>query len=367
MSSSAHRALHASWYTDPQQFNREQDLVFRRCWQYAGHVCAIKQRGDYFAFTLHGRSLFCIRDNEDAVRAFYNVCVHRGHELVTGTGNKRTLVCPYHAWSYGLNGRLKRAPGADKVKHFDRDRICLTAVRTEVVAGFIFVNLDPNAAAIEQWYPGLSDALRDFLPQPHRLKPTYTREVVEQCNWKVSVENYSECYHCRLNHPTFSSGVVDAESYDIITKGHILQHVTKSVAPQAMSYPIDITSHPHALDYCSWFLWPSFSFQIYPGNILNTYHWQAVDYRTTRVIRQWFAIDGVESDTLYRLVEQDLRTTVAEDIRLVESVQRGLESGGYEPGPLIINPERGVMSEHSIAELNTWLQQAMDEPTLPVA
>ena len=77
------------------------------------------------------------------------------------------------------------------------------------------------------------------------------------------------------------------------------------------------------------------------------------------MVRQWFSPDGVESDTLYRLAEQDLNTTVAEDVRLVESVQRGLESGGYRPGPLIVNPAGGVNSEHSIRSLNDWLAHAM--------
>ena len=85
-----------------------------------------------------------------------------------------------------------------------------------------------------------------------------------------------------------------------------------------------------------------------------------MDHRTTRVVRQWFAVDGVESDTLYRLAEQDLSTTVAEDIRLVNSVQRGLESGGYRPGPLVINPAGGVESEHSIRALYGWLEEAME-------
>ena len=352
-------ALDAASYTDRSHFEREQEQVFRRCWQYAGHVSRLEAPGDYFAFDLHGRSLFCLKDRDGEIRTFYNVCAHRAHQLVTGSGNKRSLVCPYHAWSYELDGRLRRAPGADKVPGFDRASVCLTTVRTEVVGGFIFVNLDASAAPMEQWYPGLAAALDAFVPDLSRLRPAYTREVIEQCNWKVSVENYSECYHCRLNHPTFASGVVDADNYDIRPEGHILRHSTKCVAIDAMSYPIDPDSHPHALDYSSWFLWPTFSFQVYPGNVLNTYDWQVVDHRTTRVVRQWFSVDGVESDTLYRLAEQDLNTTVAEDVRLVESVQRGLESGGYRPGPLIVNPAGGVNSEHSIQSLNEWLIGAM--------
>lgn len=353
------QALAADRYTDPACFERERERIFRRTWQYAGHASQLENPGDYFAFQLHGHSLFCIKDGHAAIHTFYNACRHRAHQLVEGCGHKRTLVCPYHAWTYAFDGRLRAAPGADRVPGFDPARIHLMRVRTEVVGGFVFVNLDAETAPMEQWYPGLAAALDQYLPDLARLRPVYTREVEERCNWKVSVENYSECYHCRLNHPTFANGVVDADSYDIVAHGHVLRHLTKSVAVDAMSYAIDPHAHPHALDYTSWFLWPTFSFQIYPGNVLNTYIWHAIDHRTTRVERQWFAVDGAESQALRQLAAQDLETTVAEDVRLVESVQRGLESGGYRPSPLIIDPAGGVSSEHSIRALYEWLGEAM--------
>ena len=359
MTSRLPHALDAARYVDPERFARERERIFARTWQYAGHASQIENPGDYFAFELHGRSLFALRDRDGRIRSFYNACAHRAHELVQGSGNKRVLVCPYHAWTYQLDGSLRSAPGADRVPGFDASGICLSAVRTEVIGGFIFVNLDGTADAFETWYPGLGDALEEYLPDLARLKPVYTREVEERCNWKVSVENYSECYHCRRNHPTFANGIVDPDDYDIFAQGHMLRHVTRAVSASAMSYAVDPGSHPRALDYSSWYLWPTFSFQVYPGNVLNTYAWRALDLRTTQVRRQWFAVDGIESDTLYRLAEQDLGSTVAEDIRLVESVQRGLESGGYRPGPLVIDPAGGVNSEHSIRTLHEWLDEAM--------
>ena len=359
MSTELVHALDAVHYTDAARFEREQERIFRRTWQYAGHVSQLRRPGDYFALDLHGRSLFCVKDGEGVVRAFYNACRHRAHQLVEGSGHKRVLTCPYHAWTYERDGRLRAAPGAGRTPGFDPSGICLAPVRNEIAGGFVFVNLDPDAEPMEHWYPGVSDALAEYLPDPERLRPVCTREVVERCNWKVSVENYSECYHCRLNHPTFSNGVVEADGYDVIPHGRVLRHVTKAVPVESLTYRVDPDSHPHALDYTSWFLWPTFSFQIYPGNVLNTYIWQAVDHRTTRVLRQWFAADGVGPDLVESLAEQDLRTTVAEDVRLVESVQRGLESGGYRPAPLVIDPAGGVNSEHSIRALYEWLGEAM--------
>ena len=100
-------------------------------------------------------------------------------------------------------------------------------------------------------------------------------------------------------------------------------------------------------------------------NVLDTYIWQAVDHRTTRVVRQWFAAQGVEPGLIESLAEQDLRTMVAEDVRLVESAQRGSESGGYRPAPLVINPAGGVNSEHSILALYEWLGEAMAQGSPP--
>ena len=129
-----------------------------------------------------------------------------------------------------------------------------------------------------------------------------------------------------------------------------------------MTYAIDV-ANPHASDYSSWFLWPALSFQVYPGGVLNTYLWRARDHRSVTVTRGWYTPGGEASERIDMMAQQDLETTVAEDIAIVESVQRGLESGSYEPGPLVIDPEGGVMSEHSIAAIYGWLHEAMgDQP-----
>ena len=352
--------LPGSYYYAPGVFELEKRAIFNRTWQYVCHLSRVAEPGRYCVRDIGDQSVVVLRDRGGELRAFHNVCQHRAHRLVEGAGRLgAAIVCPYHNWSYELSGELRLARHSEEVADFDRGTICLSRVRAETFCGFVFVNLDPDAEPMDTWYPGIADALAEYLPDPERLRPVCTREVTERCNWKVSVENYSECYHCRLNHPTFSNGVVEADSYDIVPHGRVLRHVTKSVPVESLTYRVDPDSHPHALDYTSWFLWPTFSFQVYPGNVLNTYVWQAVDHRTTRVTRQWFAAEGAEPDLVESLAEQDLRTTVAEDVRLVESVQRGLESGGYRPAPLVIDPAGGVNSEHSIRALYEWLGEAM--------
>ena len=185
-------------------------------------------------------------------------------------------------------------------------------------------------------------------------------EAPERCNWKVTVENYNECYHCRKNHKTFVKGVVDPNTYNILPQGYCLRHTSRSINRERMTYAIDLDANEHATDYSSWFLWPTFSFQVYPGNILNTYHWQVQEIDNTLAIRGWYTMDSAACPITETLADQDRDTTVAEDVCLVESVQRGLNSIGYRPGPLILDTDLGVNSKHSIKVLYDWREQLME-------
>ncbi len=355
------RSLEAHYYTDPAIFSKEMAGVLSRTWQFGCHASQVERPGDYATFEIAGQNLFAIRGRDGEVRVFYNVCQHRAHELVKGTGNCKVVVCPYHAWSYELTGTLRAGPNIKSVPGFERSDICLTEVRTEEFCGFVFVNLDDDAKPMAEWFPGVETELRAFVPHIDQLKPLEWVEIPETCNWKVSVENYSECYHCAINHPTFATGVIKPETYDIQPQGgYCLRHTTQCQNLEAMSYAIDLDANAHAGDYSSWFLWPMFSFQVYPGNVLNTYHWRPVDVDHVTVWRGWYTVGGEDSDVIRLLAVQDRETTVEEDIGLVESVQRGLKSRGYKPGPLVVDPNCGVNSEHSIEALQQWMREAVD-------
>ena len=359
MTSTPTRSLAAKYYTDPEVFKIETNGLLTRTWQFAGHASQLKETGDYFTFDMAGESLFCIKGRDGEIRTFYNVCQHRAHQLVSGQGQTRVVVCPYHAWTYELTGELRAGPNIKAVEGFDKSSICLTSVRTEIFLGFIFVNLDNDAKPMDDWFPNVRTELESYIPHWDTLAPLEWVEIPENCNWKVSVENYSECYHCTLNHPTFSTGVVRPETYDIQPQGYCLRHTTECNSMDEMTY--DINSGFDKNDqYSSWFLWPMFSFQVYPGNLLNTYHWRAVDAHHVVVWRGWYSVGGEENDIVRQMAIQDRETTVAEDIGLVESVQRGLKSRGYVPGPLVVDPKSGVNSEHSILTLQRWMKEAVD-------
>ncbi len=353
------RTLEARYYTDPHIFEVEKQGLLAKTWQFGCHVSEIAEVGAYKSFEIAGESLFAIRGRDHAIRVFYNVCQHRAHQLVQGSGTTRVVVCPYHAWTYELTGELRGGPNISAVEGFDKSSICLSQVRSEEFLGFLFVNLDPNARSMEDWFPNARAELEEWVPNWAALRPLEWVEIPERCNWKVSVENYSECYHCALCHPTFASGVIKPATYDIQPQGKCLRHTTECQDLEDMTYDIH-SGFEHFAEYSSWFLWPMFSFQVYPGNVLNTYHWRVVDADNVVVWRGWYSPQGKDDPKIRSLAEQDRETTVEEDIHLVESVQRGLHSRGYRPGPLVIDPNGGVNSEHPVMHLQQWMREAID-------
>jgi phenylpropionate dioxygenase-like ring-hydroxylating dioxygenase large terminal subunit len=242
------------------------------------------------------------------------------------------------------------------VAGFDRTAICLTEVRLEVFLRFAFVNLDPDALPMSETYPGVAEAVLAHCPDIEARVFAHEHTAREFCNWLVAVENYNECYHCSHVHRSFSEGVIDPASYDIqpFGAGRVLHHTAAAAAGEGKWYD---TSGPA---YASFYLFPAFSLQLYPGGVVNTYHWRPTAHDDTLVHRGWFSADGVVDDTLQAVIDRDRETTFAEDLTLVKAVQRGLASPGYRPGPLVIAPACGINSEHSIAALHAWMREALD-------
>ncbi|MEO0820114.1 MAG: aromatic ring-hydroxylating dioxygenase subunit alpha [Pseudomonadota bacterium] len=348
-------ALPSRYYTDPAIYAAACERIFRTSWQYVCHETNIPAVGDYYAFELMDEPLFVVRGRDGAVRCFYNVCQHRGHTLVEDTGRTRVLVCPYHAWAYELDGRLRAAPGGKTTPGFDRSRVCLTELRVDLFLGFIFVNFDAAAAPMAETYPGVAEAVRALCPTIDTRRFAHEHTADEGCNWLVAVENYNECYHCGHVHKAFSDGVVDTGSYDIqpMGPGRVLHHAAGAAQGDGQWYDTS------GSDYGSFYLFPAFSLQIYPGGVVNTYYWRPLTVDDTRVHRGWFSQDGVVDDRLQGVIDLDRDTTFAEDLLLVRRVQRGLNSRGYRPGPLVMAPACGIDSEHSIAALHGWVREAL--------
>ena len=160
------------------------------------------------------------------------------------------------------------------------------------------------AKQMDDWFPKCTRVeLTQWVPHFETLKPLEWVEVPENCNWKVSIENYSECYHCSLNHPTFASGCCESQRPTISNRKDTAC-ATKQNAKRWKDMTYDINSGFDKYDqYSSWFLWPMFSFQVYPGNVLNTYHWRAVDADHVMLYRGWYSVDGAEDPVARQLAD----------------------------------------------------------------
>ena len=356
------RSLDAHYYTDASIFENELRGVLSQTWQFAGHCKDIPNAGDYFTFEIAKQNLFCIRGQDGEIRTFYNVCQHRAHPLLQGSGSRKLIVCPYHSWSYDLTGALRSGPNISSIPNFEASSICLTQVRTEQMHGFVFANLDDHTKPLDDWYPGVRKEMAERVSNINELEPIKWIEVPEACNWKVAIENYSECYHCEANHKSLTANLYEDKSYDVQQgrDGYVLRHMVTFKDTAKTGYPVSGQTEVGRSILSACYLWPLFSFQIYPGRVLNTYHWRVVDADHIVMVRGWYKGGGHDTDELCKIMQLDLDTTVTEDISLIESVQQGLHSRGYHPGPLVLDPACGTKSEHSVQILQRWMRESIE-------
>lgn len=355
------RALHPNYYTNTAVFNAEVEKIFYKNWLYVGHQSQVANNGDFFTLTLVDQNLVIMRGQDGELRGFYNVCPHRAHELFEDErGNKRAIVCPYHAWSFETDGQLRSARGSEQVEGFDQTAVCLSQFQVETFCGFIFVNLDPDAPSMAETYPHVEAGIREMAPDIEQLVYTYHHSKHLNANWKIAVENYNECYHCPGVHQTFSSGVVDPKSYRIAAGTNCLLHTAVSQPRGKQAYDIN-QADPKATKYASFYLWPTFSIQIYPGGVVNSYHWFPIDVENTIVHRSWFFDTAEATPEQWEIIELDRTTTFAEDLTIIDSVQRGMKSRGYQPGPLILDPSgvATILSENTAYEIKKLVLKAL--------
>jgi len=179
-------------YTSEALFDLEKDRIFSKDWMAVGHVAQIPEVGDYFCIDLLGQLLVVVR-GPDRVRVMSRVCLHRWAPVATGNGNTKMFSCPFHRWGYGLDGQLRTAPLMDRARGFDCKTLRLPELRTEIVFGTIYVNLDGRAPSLKE---RLADAETVFGRYGmENLIVAFGYDKVCDFNWKIAVETFIECYH----------------------------------------------------------------------------------------------------------------------------------------------------------------------------
>jgi phenylpropionate dioxygenase-like ring-hydroxylating dioxygenase large terminal subunit len=325
------KTLPYGWYADPGILRREQERIFRSAWQYVGHTGQLASPG-YFAAETGRTPIVVTRDRDGVLRSFVNVCRHRGHVVADGEGTRETLQCPYHAWTYGLDGRLRAAPRSEEEPEFPQDELCLLPVSVGTWGPFVFANARPDAEPLSAALGSLPAQVAELGLDVDSLVHHSRWQAEIEANWKIVCENFLECYHCQVAHPGFSELIdVSPDAYLLSTEGRLsTQHGPLRTATEENELP---RAQFH-------FLWPNLGINIFPGrpNISIGPIVPRTPERTYRFLDYFFGADVEQAwiDDLMAFDDQVGR----EDQALVAGVQRGVSSGALASGFLMGRSEQ---------------------------
>lgn len=355
-----------AFYTDPEVFEAEKERVFFRNWAALAFVTDCPEPGDAKPLTFLGQPLVLVRDHAGVLRVFQNICRHRGMILVAEEGPiRRVLRCPYHSWSYELDGRLRTTPhvggpGTNRHDAIDRAALGLIEVRSHQWLGFVFVNIDGKAPPFEDWAGGAISRYSEFDRPVHRAgyEGTFTMEVA--ANWKLAIENGAESYHLPWVHPGLNSYSRLEDHYHIEADGPFCGQGTRVYNPQTFGgrrFP----AYPDLSE--KWVLGAEYP-MIFPNIMVglqkdHTYGFivEPVTHERSREHVQIFyteaAVAGPEWAEMREANGRAWREVFEEDIFVVEGMQKGRAAVGFDGGkfsPVMDNPTH---------DFHTWIARQM--------
>jgi glycine betaine catabolism A len=334
--------LPARYYTDPALFRRDLERFFFGMWVHAGRDEELAAPGSFVLRDLGGESVILVRDRAGDVRAFYNVCRHRGTRLCIESEGRFAdrIQCPYHAWTYDLDGRLVAAPHMDDVPHFRREEWPLHRIATKVWDGHVFVNLAPEPAPFAVQLGPLIDKF-----QPWRMRELRRSARIEydvRANWKLVIQNYSECLHCPNLHPALNrlSHYLSGEN-EPLQPGYMGGRMDLRPGVQTMSMDGTCPRAPlPGLDEADrrrvyyYAIFPNLLLTLHPDYMMTHTLWPLAADRT-RIVCEWhfhpdeLARPGFDA----RDVVEFWDMTNRQDWRVSELSQAGIGSRAYTPGP----------------------------------
>lgn len=349
----------ASWYVSPRFLEWERVRVFRRTWQAVGRIDQVKRPGDYFAGCLVDDPYVVLRDQDGTLRAFHNVCRHHAAQICDGEGTAQELVCPYHGWTYRLDGRLIRAPRLGPSEVFDRERFSLKPAAVEAWGPLVFIHLGDDP-------PPLKTQLAEL---GTRLDAAGTRDLTFvarrsydlRCNWKVYVDNYLDGgYHVSVLHKALA-GQLDLDTYvtEMFERVSIQSCRSPEEAPDQSGGDFAERIGEEAI-YA--FVYPNFMLNRY-GPILDTNFVVPMGHDRTRVIFDFYFRDtqGAEAQEFIERSIAASERVQDEDVSICESVQRGLGSPAYDRGIYAPSIEMAAYQFHRLLAADL----ADDAPSKP--
>jgi Rieske 2Fe-2S family protein len=335
------QTLPGAAYNDPQVFGFEQARFFEASWVCLGRSSLLLHTGDQMAVAAGSETVLLVR-GESGLKAFFNVCRHRGHELLESgsCSSGRAIKCPYHGWVYGLDGSLKGAPRYNDIPGFDALEHSLVPVRVVEWNGWVFANTSGDAPDFSRHVGSLDALTADH--ECGRLVPLARHDYVVEANWKIVTENYHECYHCPQIHPELcrvtspdsgtddpSDGVWAGGSMDLFDHA-----VTMSITGESGGKILRGLDADKSRKVYYYSLWPNLLISLHPDYVM-THRLEPIAVDRTRIECEWLFPPEVvteDFDPSYAVDFWDI--TNKEDWGACESVQRGTASRAYSQGPL---------------------------------
>ncbi len=342
------KTLPARYYTDPEVFRQELERFFCTMWFCSGRTEQVQKPGDFYLCEVAGESIIVTHDANGAIRAFYNVCRHRGTRICTETAGAFAgrIQCPYHGWTYGLDGKLIGAPHMEQ-EGFRREEYPLHSLRVEEWDGFIFLSLDPNALSLTTQLADLPAKFAPWSMQDLRLYKRMSYDV--RANWKLIITNYNECLHCPVLHPALSrvsdylSGENDTPQPSYIGGSMEFrgEAETMSLDGQLRRNYLPGLSEAQRKLVLYYAVYPNLLLSLHPDYVMAHTLWpQAVD--RTHVVCEWYfhpnemARPGFSAEDAVEFWD----VTNREDWGISELSQKGISSRAYVPGPY--SPQEGL-------------------------
>ena len=349
----------SNWYTDPRILELEQRTVFSRSWQLVARAAQIREPGEYISCEIAGEPIIVVRGKDNVLRGFFNVCRHHAAAVITKPeGKAENLRCPYHGWTYNLDGELILTPEFAGVANFDRSANGLVPVQVAEWHNWIFVKLEPTGPSLPEFLG--NDLIERLEPlNPERLNWFERRSYFLNCNWKVFVDNYLDGgYHVPHIHGGLSS-VLDNSKYKIETGERYCLQSSPIIGEKGEAQ----TSAARKGERARYFwIYPNLMINLYEGVMdTNLVIPRGVD--KTEVIFDYYFADVSESAREKNLASIAVSEQIqAEDVAICESVQRGLSSRAYNSGRLSVRREAGEHLFHRLlhADLTSGLPDQLE-------
>ena len=341
------RTMEGRYYTSPEIYAEEQERIFGRRWICVGREHSLGSPGDFLTATIAGESLVVVRDKAGALHAFYNVCRHRGTRLCEREhGNLGgSIQCPYHAWTYGLDGRLMGAPHMNEVDGFDKADYPLHEASLATWEGFVFVTLEREAEPFEAVY---APVLHRFARYGLGRLVTVRRIAYDvKANWKLVLQNYNECLHCPTIHPELSTKLPYTSGANDLAEGPFLggsmdikpPNESATISGRMCALPLEGAKGrtgegaegQRAYYYA---LFPTMMLSLHPDYAVY-YMVQPMTAVTSRVTCEWMVHPDAPSSPGYNITdaEEFWDVTNRQDWHICEQSQLGISSRVYQPGP----------------------------------